>query len=229
LAEQEQRVREAVEQDKKWTDEVLNAIQANRVPKSQHRPKGLKDLEPGNVILVAPSEGAAGLQSRWIRATDNWITGMKTPASHALTFIGRDAGGRALFLDHQLGEGSRIIGETEFRQTYAGRGMDVAAVAKAVDMWRGRTLLATALDAAERENKHKGLGTGFGVFGKDLVCSEVAAVAVGKATGIDFQREGPLESRRRIAHVDITPGDFYDDQRIGKYFVISPLEAGSAE
>ena len=52
-----------------------------------------------------------------------------------------------------------------------------------------------------------------------VVCSERAGIAVAKATGLDLQT-------RRLGPIDITPGDFFDAQSVGKYFVVSPLEPG---
>ena len=59
---------------------------------------------------------------------------------------------------------------------------------------------------------------GYGLVGKDkAVCSETAALAVAKATGL------PITSRR-LGPVDVTPADFFDTEGVGKYFIVSPLK-----
>lgn len=228
LRRQHELIREAVEKDKRWTNEVLASLQSIHVPEPAYRPKTLNDLKPGDILLVHPEEGPDGEGSRWIRAADNFIREEKTPASHALTFIGRSAGGRMLFLDHTSSRGSHIIGETEFYDTYMHRRMDVA-VAKPVYKVDGRKLLEAALEAHEKEKRHKGPGSTFGLFGKDLVCSEAAAIAVGKATGEEFRPGGWRGRIKAISPVDITPGDFYDDEHLGKYFIISPFFKGLSQ
>ena len=57
-----------------------------------------------------------------------------------------------------------------------------------------------------------------------MASSEVAAFAVGKATGVDYRAVAPKTRRKAIASIDITPAEFFDEKHAGKYFVISPLE-----
>jgi len=223
LKRHEQAVRQGAAQNKKWADEVLKAFEAGSVPDPAHRPKTMKDLRPGDIILVSPAAGKAGRVSRWIRAADEFISGVKSPASHALAYIGRDASGRALFLDQVPIEGSRIRGETEFRQLYETREMHVAAVAKVLTPKQGRRLLRASLEAWEQEKQHWGPGSEYGVLGKNLVCSEAALVGVGKATGVDYRQLTQKTRLKAIASIDITPADFFDKENLGKYFVISPL------
>lgn len=221
LHKRHQQVREAVRKGKGWANAVLEAIKRNRVPESALRPKSLKELQPGDILLVEPAEGKSGRTSRLIRITDHFITGRAFkfdknlgPASHALTYIGRAPSGRALFLDNTPTSGSHIIGETEFLQTYGSRRQYVARIQAKVD---GRKILRVALGAAQNAKKGKRLGSDYGVLGKDAVCSERAAFAVAKASGMSLKEH-------HLGYVDITPGDFFDKESVGKYFILSPLK-----
>ncbi len=124
-----------------------------------------------------------------------------------------------LFLDHTL-DGSRIIGETEFHRAYGNRAADVAVLAKPLTAEGGKRLHRAALEAIQNSDKTRILGlfsTDFGPFGDAMVCSEKARWAVGKASGL------PIQGKKAWG-VDISPGDFYDKETGGKYFVISPLK-----
>ena len=195
-----------------WRGDVLQALRELREPPSLHRPEHLGDLRPGDVMLLGPG----GVESKLAYVVGIFMAGRElsnNPAAHALTFIGRDATGRALFLDHTAGRGSHIVGETEFRQEYASRKKYVARPQSVVN---GRVLLETAIDTASKTQTT--LGSRFGLIGEDKVCSEEAAFAVGKATGTDL-------IRKRIASaIDVHPSDFFDDQRLGWYFVVSPMK-----
>ncbi|MBI3185039.1 MAG: hypothetical protein HYZ28_23105 [Myxococcales bacterium] len=216
-------IRQSVEYNRRWASAVRDSLAAEEpapVPA-----KSYADLRPGDVILVAPEYGSRS--SEWIRRLDNWSRGRKgateTPASHALVFLGRDAGRRLQFLDHVPG-GSRILGETEFRQTYERRGMDVAAVAIPLDRQQGTELFRAASDAV-KNTKKKGLlslvdRSDYGLFDQ-AVCSERAGWVVSRAT------KRKMEGANRW-FVDISPGDFYDPEYGGKHFVVSPLSPSSS-
>lgn len=223
MRKQEQLIREAVERNRAWTNEVLTAFQALRAPAEHLRPKTLRDLQPGDIVLMSPV-GASGTAiaeaDRLQRMTELFANGDvfrgrgadRYPLSHAVTVV-KSVGGQFLFLDnttHEIQfarkEGQHILTEREFLASYGGRATFVARPQAVVD---GRKLWAAASDAASR-------GPGFGLFGNRVVCSEAAAIAVAKATGL------PLE-RNRIGPVDTTPADFFDDQGIGKYFLVSPI------
>ncbi len=75
-------------------------------------------------------------------------------------------------------------------------------------------LLETALEAVR--NTKTATGTDFGLFGEDTVCSEEAALAVAKSTGVDL-------IRKRRGPIDVHPSDFFDDDRLGWYFVVNPM------
>ncbi len=226
LKEKEQIVRAAVAAGADWTKDVLLALRYGRPAQTEGRPESLKDLKPGDILLVAPpiNSGAGAAFSRLVAIADQFYTGRifttgqtASPASHALTFIGRTADGRMLFLDHTSKRGSHIIGETEFRQEYVQRTMFVAKPQTVVN---GRELLQAALDAAKDAGSPHIPGSNFGVLGKnDAVCSERAALVVARASG----KDEIYKDNRRLGPVDITPADFFDNKHIGKYFVISAI------
>jgi hypothetical protein len=193
-----------------WRGDVLHALRSLREPPAIHRPQRLADLKPGDVVLFAPS----GATSQMLHVAGVFLSGRPTrdnPAAHAATFVGRDAAGRVLFLDHVAGRGSHIKGETEFIQEYGGRKKYVARPQSVVN---GRVLLEAAIKAAQETRSTS--GSDYGLLGGDTVCSEKAALLIGKATGADL-------IRARIGPVDVHPSDFFDDERLGWYFVVNPM------
>ena len=103
--------------------------------------------------------------------------------------------------------GSRILTLADFEKKYGMRGMFMARPSEPVD---GRVLWQAARDAALKRKSD------YGVVGEKVVCSERAGMAVAKATGIST-------GNHRFGPIDITPGDYFDPQASGKYFVITPL------
>lgn len=231
LKQQQQDVRRAAKGNAAWRREVLQAIRGIEVPSPEtHRPRKMEDLRPGDILLVVP-EGALGKSIVGVdyltRVANDLAQGevfksfrqRKAPASHALAVV-KEVNGRRLYLDHTK-EGSRILNEEEVRSLYSARGIYVARPQRVVD---GKVLWDAARQAALRE------GSDFGLFGESAVCSERAALAVAKATGsdpFDPYNEDPGRQRfdgRRLGPVDVTPGDFFDSEGKGKYFIVSPLE-----
>jgi hypothetical protein len=220
MQRQQVRIQEAAQRDNAWTTEVLQSIQQTQVPvPNLHRPRKLEDLRPGDILLVTPE----GTLSKTIVSADLLIRSAnhlsrgeisravqaeKAPVSHALTFV-KSVGNKQLFLDHRKKEGSRILDQAQLRHRYGHRGIYVARPQMVVD---GRQLWQAAREAALKKKSD------FGLFGEDVVCSERAALAVAKATG------GQSLAEHRLGPVDITPGDFFDREGPGKYFIVSPLE-----
>lgn len=214
LKRQQKMIREAKERDKKWTKEVLDSIKSNRVP-----PLPVNPVLPGDILVIGPEKGSK--VSTIIEMADHFFTSGETPASHALTVV-KSVKGNLMFLDHTPGEGSRILSEKEFLEKYGERAVYVARPKAPVD---GRVLWDAAKEAAKKSQESKGglLGwTDFGAFGKDMVCSEKAEFVVLKATGKRLQQL--LESEHRWGPVDITPEDFLDKKRAGKYFMMVPQQ-----
>ncbi len=78
----------------------------------------------------------------------------------------------------------------------------------------GRELWETARESALQKQSD------YGVRGGNVVCSERAAIAVAKATGVPLQEEHHVLSNF-LPGIDITPNDFFDEKHAGKYFLIS--------
>jgi len=220
LRKQQELIRQSAEADKNWKNEVLASIKEIRVPSPIFRPKALNDLRPGDVLLIAPDNS---LTSRAIvradpfyRAIDYYFGGdvskpefKKGLVSHAMTYV-KTANGEMLFLDHTR-EGSRILNTEEFIKKYGGRGMYVARPQTKVD---GRELWETARESALQEKSD------YGVRGRNVVCSERAAIAVAKAAELPLQNKHHVLSKI-LPGIDITPNDFFDEKHAGKYFLIS--------
>lgn len=215
---QERLIREAVAYDSKWRNAVLASLQTDAPPDPVPRPKTMVDVLPGDILLFEPEGWSVAIPplDRFYRAAEEFARGkvfvviaqQKEPVSHAITVVKR-VNGVTLFLDHTH-VGSRILDQKELDRLYANRKIYVARPQTMVD---GRQLWETASAAALRRKSD------FGVTPGRLVCSERAGIAVAKATGLDLQT-------RRLGPIDITPGDFFDSQSVGKYFVVSPLESG---
>lgn len=215
---QERLIREAVAYDSKWRNAVLTSLQSGVPPDPVARPKTMADVLPGDILLFEPEGWSVVIPplDRFYRAAEELARGkvfaavaqQKEPVSHAISVVKR-VNGVTLFLDHTH-VGSRILDQKQLDRQYANRKIYVARPQTMVD---GRQLWETASAAALRRKSD------FGVTPGRLVCSERAGIAVAKATGLDLQT-------RRLGPIDITPGDFFDTQSVGKYFVVSPLESG---
>jgi hypothetical protein len=210
----------------KFTHELNRSFRANKPPK----PKAIRTfgaLKAGEIILVN-SEKPGGLVDVVQGFLDRKISSrpLKAPVSHALLYLGT-SGSVRLFLDNQLGEGPRIIGEAEFRQRYSHRQLFTAQPTMPVD---GTELFRAAADHA-RSNQattkrgHGYLGTKYGVFGKDnFVCSETALFAVARASKGALQSlTHDLRSKKKSKIIEVTPGDIYDQDGNG-YFTVRSLQ-----
>lgn len=215
---QERLIREAVAMDSKWRNAVLASLQTAVPLDPAIRPKTMADVLPGDILLLEPEgwSGAIPPLDRFYRAGEEFARGkvfsaivqQKEPVSHAITVVKR-VNGTPLFLDHTH-IGSRILDQKEFNRQYENRKIYLARPQTIVD---GKQLWETASAAALSRKSD------FGITPGKLVCSERAGIAVAKATGLDLKTG-------RLGPIDITPGDFFDSQSVGKYFVISVLESG---
>lgn len=218
LRRQQELIRKSVARDKKWRNEVFASMKAIRVPNPAARPKALDDLRPGDILLIGPDDSliasAIKTADSLYRALDYFASGnVSVPelkqgkASHVLTFV-RKVKGQLLFLDHTL-EGSRVLNEKELMRRYENRLVYIAKPQSKVD---GRKLWEAAKEAALQQKSD------YGVFGSSVVCSERAAIAVAKATGVAMDKE---RHGFGLGGVDITPSDFFDEKHIGKFFLVS--------
>jgi len=202
-----------------WRATVKAKLEHLEVPEAELAPRPASALRPGDIVLLAPSD----VSSQVIAVADQLYTGrffrgdFESKASHALTFLGRDARRRALFLDNTLGRGPHVIGQTEFEQEYGKRPAFMATPTRPMN---GRILLEAALSAADQQ-KDRVLGglwrTGWGVWGtNNKVCSELCGWAITRGTGTNLPSH-------RLGLIDLTPGDFFDEDHAGKYFIVVPL------
>jgi hypothetical protein len=211
-------IRAAVEYDSQWRNAVLASLQSGVPPDPAARPQMLADVLPGDILLFEPEGWSVIIppMDRFYRAAEELARGKvfaaisqeEEPVSHAIAVVKR-VNGVTLFLDHTH-VGSRILDQKELERLYANRQIYVARPQTVVD---GKKLWEVARAAALRRKAD------FGVTPGKLVCSERSGIAVAKATGLDIKTH-------RLGPIDITPGDFFDTQSVGKYFVISPLKPG---
>jgi hypothetical protein len=219
LRKQQALIRQSVAQDSQWRKEVLASIKARRIPGFATRPKELDDLRPGDVLLIGPDNSATARTIKNLdplyRALDYFAAGnVSAPelkqgrATHVLTFVKR-INGTMLFLDHTL-EGSRVLNEEGLMRQYANR---LAYIAKPQAKVDGRTLWEAAREVALKKESD------YGLFGKSVVCSERAAIAIAKATGQQMDKEN--HAFGIWGPIDVTPSDFFDDKHVGKFFLVS--------
>lgn len=217
VSNRQKEVFDVVQGNMTWKGAVMSAIKSIDAP-SPITLKSSKDLQPGDILLIAPGdiigEGIV-LGDALYRVVNDLsegkvfkaVTTEKAPVSHAITYV-KDVKGTALFLDHIPKEGSRVKNKAWVEQQYENRKVYVARPETRID---GKKLWEAAREAALKKKSD------FGFFGKDAVCSERATLAVTKASGLSLEGH-------RLGPVDITPGDFFDKDRVGKYFVVVPLE-----
>lgn len=219
------RVRHAVFLNKKWTGEILKAIDGQTPLPPIAKVTKLSALSPGDVLLIAPVNfqhnpreyvkgelitfGDYGLRAITAFANGGLAKAsgvQRADISHQVTFV-HAADGHMIFLDHDT-KGTRIVDEAAFLKEYGAREMLVARPQEVVD---GRMLWSAATIMASKKTG------GYGVTGTKVVCSELSGIAVARATGVDY-------SAGNLGPIDVTPGDFYDKRgNVGKHFVVTRL------
>ncbi len=196
--------------------------------------KNIENLDPGDVVLVAPvpmkarlkdenlqhfkdvmQSNAINLLDRW--ASDNW----SSPASHAAIFLG-ERNGKRWYLDNTMAHGPAIKEEKEFLKEYGERRMDVATLVgqplskhEGQEIWKG---------AHEMRNTTK-----YGLWADDrMVCSESSRWLLVRAGRRIPETEsgnknvlGTDTGLNKKQFVKFSPSDFYDNQQ---HFVIHQLE-----
>jgi peptidoglycan hydrolase CwlO-like protein len=187
-------------------------------PSKRLRPvaKPFADLQPGDVLLVAPDKA-------WnlVRLGDrlsSWEWGSQ--ASHTLICL-KTVNGTKLFLDDMPHEGPLIKTESQVLNEYGGLAMDVAQPLKKPDgdrMWEAaKTLVRGNLD-----RKGRGLvdETGYGFVGDDnMVCSEASRWALVQAGVPVPETDSPFKMSLGIF---FGPSNFYADRQ---HFLIAVVEA----
>jgi hypothetical protein len=235
LERQRRNVRSAVANESTRQQQILTAVASNKQPSTTAFPGNLTDLKPGDIILVKweksfsvsplippadwlyrmSSYFASGVsQGLWTYSRTGELIKSLTaaakvtprqfvPISHAATVV-KSVKGHLLILDH-TGVGSRMLTQKDFQRLYGHRQLYAASPWAKAD---GQKLWRAARTAALQP------GSDYGLLGERTVCSERAAIVVAGATGMPYDR-GKL--------IDVTPGDFFDEKAIGKYFTVSRL------
>lgn len=217
LRRQQEQIRAAAAANASWRQKIEAAIDSIEVPS----PPTLTQAQPGDVLLLTPEGGLSW--NRLVPSGDHiyraamylasgeafHATHIPTaPVSHGLVVV-KSVKGQLFFLDHTL-PGSRILTLADFERKYGSRGIYLARPQALVD---GRALWQFARRAAL--DRH----SDFGVGSSQVVCTGKCGIAVAIATGLPV-------GNKRLGPIDLTPGDFFDEQASGKYFVLMPLSHG---
>jgi hypothetical protein len=200
----------------------MNSLQNNAPPLPF---KKFDELEPGDVILLAPNEWKGDVVKYGTQLTDLSRT---SDASHTVTYL-KEVNGKKIFLDNMPGEGPKIKTEDQIHREYDSRDASVAksainGVAQPLKPEEAQHLYEKALELAKKElDTEKGIAysafgqTNYGLGKDNLVCSG-ASWELLKSTG----RELPI-SRSWIINttgIDFSPADFYNNTQ---YFLVTPL------
>lgn len=217
---------------KQYINELQRLIDANNKEEKWNplKPKSIKDLLPGDVILVEGTDIAGNL----IKAADWAFTGSTSSnASHTLTCI-REINGKKYFLDNNPSIGAIIISEDQFKEKYDGRGTEIARmVGDPINSQQAKQLWDKAIELQAKNNNavifqyrdgndlKKIGGTEYGVFGDDMVCSK-ASWELLKATGRKVPlSKGWFNGWLKKYTIGFSPADFYENHQ---YFLITPLD-----
>jgi hypothetical protein len=184
--------------------------------------KNFKDLQPGDVVLLAGNSAA----SKLLAASDNDLSsgGNVSIASHTVIYL-KEVNGKKLFLDNQPSQGPRIITEDEFLNVYGNRGAEVARLAEPLNEAEGKRLFSEAVRMAQENRKEVAknwfgsplLGTNYGAWGKDdVVCSEADWVLINNAG----RKVPPSTDQSKVdSGVYFSPADYVNSP----YFIVTPL------
>lgn len=222
MSEQHTLTQSAVKADSNWTNQFKNYLKGFGLPDSSLQPRGVNDLKNGDVLLLFPITLKDKLTDLGDKFYNSYSIKEDLKACHALVFIGRDPGGKALFLNNTAKSylhprespgGPHIISQAQFEKEYGNYDYYVARPREVVD---GKKLFLTAQEMHINASKKISLlGSSYGVLGNDIVCSESSDIVVARATGRQPVAKGKF--------IDITPNNFFDKQDVGRYYIISPL------
>lgn len=199
-----------------WCNYLKNSL-LSKAPPPLLSPKKYSELEPGDVILVAPN----GF-NEVIRLADSIASG-GAYASHTLIFL-KTINGKKYFLDNIPSTGPKIITEDQFKSEYVSRDMMIAqskkfGVAQPLDKKEVEEMFDLAVKMAQ-ENRKTGkfpFINNYGLKGPDnMVCSESAWMLINaagrKIPGTDF-------GLKTKVGVHFSPADFFNQ----KYFLVTPM------
>jgi len=201
--------------------QVLGIMKSLKIKEPPSPIKPLKDLQAGDVILVAPVK-LNGSKDLWdvavsntIRWADSYASNWSSPASHAAIYLG-EKNGRRWYLDNTSHPGPVIKEESQFLKEYGARQMDVATLvgqplspAEGDRLWQGAHEL--------RETKK------YGIWSDDrMVCSEAARWELVRAGRTVPETAGPDKAPGfgKSTFVKFSPADFYHNEQ---YFLIHRL------
>ncbi len=211
-------VERRLQESNKWS----RALAASLTTKAPPPPyKKASELEPGDVLLIAPSKN--DLIGKTINAVDTTLSSKKvSDASHTVLYL-KKVNGIRFYLDNVPGEGPRIVPEAYILNKYGQRRMEVARLAQPLNAVEGETLYAAAREMRTKNvDRMKGNKwfdtTNYGAWGKDnVVCAE-ADWSLLRAAGRQIPESN--DSFKKQLGLDFSPADFYGDMR---YFLVTPL------
>ena len=216
---QNQLIEQRVMAPNRNADAICRSLKSNVPPLLG---KNFKDLQPGDVVLLAENSGA----SKLLAASDNDLSSGENVsiASHTVIFL-KEVNGKKLFLDNQPFQGPRIITEDEFLSVYGNRGAEVARLAEPLNEAEGKRLFSEAVRMAQENRKEVArnwfgsplLGTNYGAWGKDdVVCSEADWVLINNAG----RKIPPSTDQAKVdSGVHFSPADYVNSP----YFIVTPL------
>jgi len=203
-----------------YFDNLARSIKT-KSPPPLNPEKKLKDLQPGDVILVGNNfpHPITGLDMLFSGTTE-------THSSHTLLYL-KEIAGQKMFLDNQPGQGEKIITESEFLETYGSRPMEVAQlIAKPIRKDNGDYLYKNAFDLVAENEKYKYdnpyyifTGTKYGLKDEDMVCSEADRWVMVKS-GFLFPKTD--DKIKKFFGLDFSPADYKSG-----YFYVTPLDKSS--
>lgn len=206
---------ERLENSNKWASNLSSSL-TSKVPPLPY--KKFDELQPGDVLLIAPGEKDPSIGIVWADQLASGST--ESSASHTVTFL-KEVNDQKLFMDNQPLQGPTIISEKQLIEKYGNRSMDVAqlascGVAQPLNNTEAENLFKAAVKM-QSDNLRSGK-TNYGAWGKnDLVCSEASWALIKasgrKISGTDFGIKSDIG-------INFSPADFYTQKQ---YFLVTPL------
>ncbi|MGD0280030.1 MAG: hypothetical protein ABSC11_12070 [Smithella sp.] len=218
-------IQKRTDRSNKQVQEIMRSFKTGEPPSPV---KNIKNLDPGDVVLVAKDTDIRHLKdyavSKTVNFLDRWSSdNWSSPASHAAVFLGmRD--GKRWYLDNTMA-GPIIKEEKEFLKEYGQRKMDVATLVgqplshhEGEELWKG---------ANELKNTIK-----YGIWANDrMVCSDASrwllmrsGRRVPETQSKNAEILGVDTGLNKKQFVKFSPSDFYEDQQ---YFIVHQLGVAS--
>lgn len=191
-------------------------------------PIKLSEIQPGDVILIGPTDSWVSQQQAKIDAA---LNDNNANLTHTVTCV-KVVDGHRLYMDNQANEGTRIIDEKTFVKRYGKRDTEIAQMRGKGDNWGVAQPLnkdeaeklwnkAKELNKSNDEAKNQLTGTNYGTLVDDnvMVCSTSSWMLI-NSTG-RYQIAGANNSTLiSKSGVRVTPASF---ENIQQYFLITPL------